>query len=189
MQSNRLQAQMAFPSGTPLSINTGLSYTTSDKNYKLVLNKTTKKSRFIESSFNYICKIDIYSNLDTLIESLILNENDILLILDTFYSAIENNLQGVRVPIYNYNSFGNIKSLYLEYEYDIYGNSIYTISLIEYNSSTETVNKRLPMKFTYIDLNQFLELLYDTFLVGIDINPQIYDQLISGTMSDINENE
>jgi hypothetical protein len=45
------------------------------------------------------------------------------------------------------------------------------------------------MKFTYIDLNQFLELLYDTFLVGIDINPQMYDQLVSGTMSDINENE
>ena len=116
-----------------------------------------------DNSYRYQCEMIFKNSFNIELLKIIINEEDIMRLLDSVYSYMEFNMPDINIYL---------KSYSLDYNDYIFTfknveNKIFLIVNI-FNSVYKTIIPKLNIEFNEDKLDEFLELLYYTFLIDLD---------------------
>lgn len=142
---------------------------------KLYRSKYTNYFTLTESiPIRYNCRLVFSNILGNIIADITVNEHDIYRLLDNFY--IQCNYDQDVFVYFNSNNSNCIDTVLglrkcinipiFEMKFD--ENDYYEFSIYNYNSISEQMIKIISVKFTAMDLINFSETLYSTFVEDID---------------------
>lgn len=149
------------------SINKGDNISTSfeslNKDYYINFNRKNTSLWINDNSYKYQCEIIFKNNLNIELLKITINEEDVIRLLDSVYTYMEFNMPDINIFLnsysFNYNdyvfSFKNINNKIFLIVNDF--NKIYKITIPKFN-----------IEFNEDKLDEFLELLYYTFLIDLD---------------------
>ena len=152
----------------------------SDKNYIIQFIRKPRLSLFNNTDSNFNCTISILNNLGVECLSIQTTEIEIYKLIDVMYQLIELEIGEETYFYFNPNNTNCIsKLLKLELDSPFYtdiqyhANNSYILSI--FDNTGEELIIRVSMKFTYLDIIDFIEKLYYVFLIDLP-DDQLLDE-------------